>query len=70
MEHEEAGRGIRKGSQYQMYLMINLKVRVQFLRDMASHWMEENASGELKIRDLEKEMGLDSDALKDREDAE
>jgi hypothetical protein len=70
MEHEEAGRGIRKGSQYQMYLMINLKVRVQFLRDMASHWMEENASGELKIRDLEKEMRLDNDVLKDREDAE
>ncbi|KAI4849682.1 hypothetical protein E4T44_03196 [Aureobasidium sp. EXF-8845] len=70
MEHEEAGRGIRKGSQYQMYLMINLRVRVQFLRDMASHWMEENASDEQKIRDLEKEMGLDQDVLENCEDAE
>ncbi|KEQ73177.1 hypothetical protein M436DRAFT_31127, partial [Aureobasidium namibiae CBS 147.97] len=57
LEHAEAGRGIRKGSHYQMYLMVNLRVRVQFLRDMAAHWMEENASDELKIKDLEKEMG-------------
>jgi hypothetical protein len=70
MEHEEAGRGIRKGSQYQMYLMINLRVRVQFLRDMASHWMDENASDEQKIRDLEKEMGPDQDVLENCEDAE
>jgi hypothetical protein len=69
MEHEEAGRGIRKGSQYQMYLMINLRVRVQFLRDLASHWMEENATDELKIRDLEMEMGLDKDVLEDGEGA-
>jgi hypothetical protein len=46
-----------------MYLMINLRVRVQFLRDMAAHWMAENASDEMKIRDLEKEMGLDKDVL-------
>jgi hypothetical protein len=70
MEHEEAGRDIRKGSQYQMYLMINLRVRVQFLRDMASHWMEENASDEQKIRDLEKEVGLDKDVLEHGVDVE
>jgi hypothetical protein len=57
MEHEEAGRG-----------MINLRVRVQFLRDMANHWMEEIASNEQKIKDLEKEMGLDKDVQENDED--
>lgn len=46
-----------------MYLMVNLRVRVQFLRDMAAHWMEENASDKLKIKELEKEMGLDTLAM-------
>jgi hypothetical protein len=31
--------------------------------------MEENASDEQKIRDLEKEMGLDKDVLEDGENA-
>lgn len=46
-----------------MYLMISLRVRVQFLRDMAAHWMEENANDELKIKDLEKEVGLETLAM-------
>ncbi|KAI4746921.1 hypothetical protein E4T50_02727 [Aureobasidium sp. EXF-12298] len=70
LEHADASRGIRKGSQYQMYLMINLRVRVQFLRDMAAHWMAENASDEMKIRDLEKELGLDKDVLEADENDE
>jgi hypothetical protein len=52
-----------------MYLMINLRVRVQFLRDMRDQWMAENASDEKKIRDLEKKMGVDKDVLEDEEDA-
>jgi hypothetical protein len=51
-----------------MYLMINLRVRVQFLRDMRDQWMAENASDEQKIRDLEKEMGLDKVVLEDNKD--
>jgi hypothetical protein len=70
IEHHEAGRGIRNGSLYQMYLMISLRIRVQFLRDMRDQWMAENASDEKKIRDLEKEMGLGKDVLEDGEDAE
>jgi hypothetical protein len=53
-----------------MYLMISLRIRVQFLRDMRDQWMAENASDEKKIRDLEKKMGLDKAVLEDGEDTE
>jgi hypothetical protein len=53
-----------------MYLMMSLRVRVQFLRDMRDQWMAENASDEKKIRYLKKEMALNKDVLEDGEDLE
>ncbi|KAI4721339.1 hypothetical protein E4T48_02386 [Aureobasidium sp. EXF-10727] len=68
IEHAEAGRGVRRGSHYQMHLMMNLRIRVQFLRDMIDQWMAENASDEAKIEQLKKELGTEDDDSKDGED--
>lgn len=61
LEHDEAGRGIQRGSLYQMHLMMNLRIRVQFLRDRIGQLMAENASDEEKINQLEKTLGIKKD---------
>lgn len=61
LELNAAGRGIQKGSLYQMHLMMNLRIRVQFLRDHIDQWMAENASDEEKIRQLKKKLGIEND---------
>lgn len=61
LELQEAGRGIQKGSLYQMHLMMNLRIRVQFLRDRIGQLMAENASDEERIRQLEKTLGVKKD---------
>ncbi|KAH0387994.1 hypothetical protein KCU92_g1288, partial [Aureobasidium melanogenum] len=68
LELDAAGRGIRKGSLYQMHLMMNLRIRVQFLRDKIDQLMAENASDEEKIGQLEKSLGMEKDDVQNDED--
>ncbi|KAG9600027.1 hypothetical protein KCU77_g3340, partial [Aureobasidium melanogenum] len=68
LELDAAGRGIQKGSPYQMHLMMNLRIRVQFLRDKIDQLMAENASDEEKIGQLEKTLGIEKDYVRNGED--
>ncbi|KAG9657510.1 hypothetical protein KCU95_g6501, partial [Aureobasidium melanogenum] len=68
LELDAAGRGIQKGSLYQMHLMVNLRIRVQFLRDRIDQLMAENASDEEKIGQLEKTLGIEKDDVQNGED--
>ncbi|KAI5210090.1 hypothetical protein E4T39_00433 [Aureobasidium subglaciale] len=68
LEHEAAGRGIRKGSLHQMHLMMNLKIRVQTLRDQAAHWMAEDAAAETEIKKLSQDIGLDQNEEDDEDE--
>ncbi|KAH0372439.1 hypothetical protein KCU65_g1036, partial [Aureobasidium melanogenum] len=61
LELNAAGRGIQKGSPYQMHLMMNLRIRVQFLRDRIGQLMAENASDEEKVGQMEKILGIEKD---------
>ncbi|KAG9854748.1 hypothetical protein KCU98_g1960, partial [Aureobasidium melanogenum] len=68
LEREEAGRGIQKGSLYQMHLMVNLRIRVQFLRDRIDQLMAENASDEEKVGQLEKTLAIEKNDVQNGED--
>ncbi|KAK6000711.1 hypothetical protein QM012_003436 [Aureobasidium pullulans] len=68
LELDASGRGIQKGSLYQMHLMMNLRIKVQFLGDRIDQLMAENASDEERIKDLEKTLGIEQDDLQNSED--
>ncbi|KAH0344251.1 hypothetical protein KCU81_g4800, partial [Aureobasidium melanogenum] len=68
LELDAAGRGIQKGSPYQMHLMMNLRIRVQFLRDRIDQMTAENASDEEKIGQLEKMLGIEKNDIQNGED--
>ncbi|KAI5271168.1 hypothetical protein E4T47_05468 [Aureobasidium subglaciale] len=68
MEHEATGRGIHKGSLYQMHLMMNLRIRVQTLRDQAAHWIAENTAAQTEIKKLSQDMGWNQDEKEDEDE--
>ncbi|THW96441.1 hypothetical protein D6D18_05705 [Aureobasidium pullulans] len=62
LKHEEEGRGLRKGSVFQMHLMMNLRIRVQSVMDTIARWEGENAVDEEKLKKMEKgENGTDEE---------
>ncbi|CAD0018515.1 unnamed protein product [Aureobasidium pullulans] len=62
LKHEEEGRGLRKGSVFQMHLMMNLRIRVQSVMDTIARWEGENAVDEEKLKMMEKgENGVDEE---------
>ncbi|KAG9674608.1 hypothetical protein KCU95_g287, partial [Aureobasidium melanogenum] len=67
LELDAAGRGIQKGSPYQMHLMMNLRIRVQFLRDRIDSLKAENASDEEKIGQFEKILGIEKNDVQNGE---
>ncbi|THY22481.1 hypothetical protein D6D01_06301 [Aureobasidium pullulans] len=62
LKHEQQGRGLRKGSVFQMHLMMNLRIRVQSVMDTIARWEGENAVDEEKLKNMEKgENGVDEE---------
>lgn len=47
--------------------MVNLRIRVQFLRDKIDQLMAENASDEENIGQLEKTLGIEKDDVQNGE---